>query len=49
MKLIQTLELTEKEKERFFKFCEGVQMSSDAVPCGFLDCGATHCDACPFI
>ena len=47
MKLVQTLELTEKEKEKFFKFCERVSPSSDDFPYGFVNCGDTHCDACP--
>lgn len=50
MKLIQTLELTDKEKEKFFKFCERMSPpSSDDMPCGFVNCGDTRCDACPFI
>lgn len=47
MKLIQTLELSEKEKEKFFKFCERVTPSSDDLPCGFVNCEGIHCDTCP--
>ena len=48
MKLIQTLELTEEEKEKFFEFYKKVRLPIDDGPCSCIDCGTLSCDVCPF-